>query len=434
MITEVTMPSMGADMTEGTIVKWLFNEGDDVNKGDKIAEVETDKTVVEMEAYSTGKLKKILIPEGTMVNVGTIIAFIGDENDEIPQLVDDSSNDHADISKPETQIETKKIEELKTPIKDDNEIVQIEELKTPIKDDNEIVQETPRQNDNSRVKASPIARKLAQEKSINIFDIPGSGPGGRITKSDVENYSPQRTFAQSNKPSSISIDSSDTNLSTMRQAIARVTVKSKSTIPHYYVSHDINMTSAMNFRFQMNEILAETNEKISVNDMLLKAVTNALIKYPKWNSSFEEDKLKGNSSINIGVAMAMDEGLIVPAIMSIENMSLTEISKSVKDLSNRARGKGGNLTQDELTQGTFGTSNLGMFGTKSFTAIIVPPNSGIVAVGKVEEKPIVQDGKIIIASIMNATMSADHRVGDGAEAALFMSEVQKNLQNPLNLL
>ncbi|MBA30935.1 MAG: dihydrolipoamide acyltransferase [Chloroflexi bacterium] len=422
MITEVTMPSMGADMTEGTIVKWLFKEGDDVNKGDKIAEVETDKTVVEMEAYSSGKLKKILVPEGTMVNVGIVIAYIGDENDEIPQLVDETSIDKKDSSNPETQIETKKIEEeVKITAKNNNE-------------NNQIVQETSSQGDNSRVKASPIARKLAHEKSINISDIPGSGPGGRITKNDVENYTPQKTFSQPSKSRTISIDNSDTNLSSMRQAIARVTVKSKSTIPHYYVTHDINMTSAMNFRVQMNEILADTNEKISVNDMLLKAVANALIKFPKWNSSFEEDKLKGSSSINIGVAMALEEGLIVPAVMSIENMSLSEISKSVKDLSDRARGIGGNLTQDELTQGTFGTSNLGMFGTKSFSAIIVPPNSGIIAVGKVEEKPIVQDGKIVIASIMNATMSADHRVGDGAEAALFMSEVQKNLENPLNLI
>jgi len=220
----------------------------------------------------------------------------------------------------------------------------------------------------------------------------------------------------------------------MRQAIARVTVKSKSTIPHYYVTHDINMTAAMSFRSQMNEILAETNEKISVNDMFLKAVTNSLIKYPKWNSSFEGNKLIGSTSINLGVAMALEEGLIVPAIMSIENMSLSEISRSVKDLSNRARGIDGNLTQDELTKGTFGTSNLGMFGTKSFSAIIVPPNAGIVAVGKVEEKPIVHNGEIVIASIMSASMSADHRVGDGAEAAMFMSEVQSNLENPLKLI
>ncbi len=420
MITDVTMPSMGADMTEGTIVKWLFNEGDDVNKGDKIAEVETDKTVVEMEAYSSGKLRKILIPEGTMVSVGTVIAYIGDENDEIPQINSESPQGYEnDESSTEIQSENENLEQ-------EEKIEKVEVKQT----------ETIKINydDNARVKASPIARKLALEKSINIQDVPGSGPGGRITKIDVENYSPQKSFAPSNTSKTISIDSSDTDLSTMRQAIARVTVKSKSTIPHYYVTHDINMTAAMSFRSQMNEILAETNEKISVNDMFLKAVTNSLIKYPKWNSSFEGNKLIGSTSINLGVAMALEEGLIVPAIMSIENMSLSEISRSVKDLSNRARGIDGNLTQDELTKGTFGTSNLGMFGTKSFSAIIVPPNAGIVAVGKVEEKPIVHNGEIVIASIMSASMSADHRVGDGAEAAMFMSEVQSNLENPLKLI
>ncbi len=418
MITEVTMPSMGADMTEGTIVKWLFNEGDDVNKGDKIAEVETDKTVVEMEAYSSGKLRKILISEGTMVTVGTVIAYIGDENDEVPEISSESpEKQELDESPPEIQVE------------DDNVEQKIEKVEV-----NQTESAKVNNNDDSRVKASPIARKLALEKSINIADVLGTGPGGRITKIDVENYSPQKTFAPSSSSKTISIDSSDIDLSTMRQAIARVTVKSKSTIPHYYVTHDINMTAAMNFRSQMNEILAETNEKISVNDMLLKAVTNALIKYPKWNSSYDENKLSGNASINLGVAMALEEGLIVPAIMSIENMSLSEISKSVKDLSNRARGIGGNLTQDELTKGTFGTSNLGMFGTKSFSAIIVPPNAGIIAVGKVEQKPIVQNGNIVIASIMSASMSADHRVGDGAEAAMFMSEVQSSLENPLKLI
>ncbi|MBL01159.1 MAG: dihydrolipoamide acyltransferase [Chloroflexi bacterium] len=420
MITEVTMPSMGADMTEGTIVKWLFNEGDDVNKGDKIAEVETDKTVVEMEAYSSGKLRKILISEGTMVTVGTVIAYIGDENDEIPEISSESPGKQ-EIDEPSTEIQV-----------EDNNVEQVEKIEKVEVNQTETVKVN--NNDNSRVKASPIARKLALEKSINIADVPGTGPGGRITKTDVENYSPQKTFAPSNSSKAISIDSSDIDLSTMRQAIARVTVKSKSTIPHYYVTHDINMTAAMSFRSQMNEILAETNEKISVNDMLLKAVTNALIKYPKWNSSYDENKLSGNASINLGVAMALEEGLIVPAIMSTENMSLSEISQSVKDLSNRARGIGGNLTQDELTKGTFGTSNLGMFGTKSFSAIIVPPNAGIIAVGKVEQKPIVQNGNIVIASIMSASMSADHRVGDGAEAAMFMSEVQSSLENPLKLI
>jgi pyruvate dehydrogenase E2 component (dihydrolipoamide acetyltransferase) len=220
----------------------------------------------------------------------------------------------------------------------------------------------------------------------------------------------------------------------MRQAIARVTVKSKTESPHYYVTHEIDMGAAMTFRRQINEALAEEGGRVSVNDMILRAVTISLVKYPKWNSTFDGDKLIGHSSINLGVAIALPEGLIVPAVVDIQNMSLIEISRAVRDISKRARGEGGSLTQTEMTAGTFGTSNLGMFGTDTFSAIIVPPNAGIIAVGAVKEKPVVRDGQIVVGSMMNATISADHRVGDGAEAAVFMSEFQKNLENPARLM
>ena len=284
------------------------------------------------------------------------------------------------------------------------------------------------------MKASPIARKLAEEKGIDLVTVPGTGPGGRITKSDVENFTPSPGFAASGGRPSVTLDGSDTPLTSMRQAIARVTVRSKTDAPHYYVTHEIDMTAAIAFRQQLNEALAENSDRVSVNDLILKALANALTKYPKWNSFFDGDKLIGHSSINLGVAIALEEGLIVPALMGVHNMSLVEISRAVRDLSKRARGEGGNLTQDELTQGTFGTSNLGMFGTDTFSAIIVPPNAGIIAVGMVKKKPVVRDGEIVIASMMNATISADHRVGDGAEAAVFLGEFQKNLENPTRLM
>ena len=285
-----------------------------------------------------------------------------------------------------------------------------------------------------RIKASPIARKIAEEKGVDIAAITGTGPGGRITKSDVENFTPSPGFAVSGGRSPVVLDGSDTPLSSMRQAIARVTVRSKTEAPHYYVTHEIDMSAAMTFRRQLNEALAEEGDRVSVNDLILMALTKTLIKYPKWNSFFDGDKLIGHPSINLGVAIALDEGLIVPAVIDIQNMSLVEISRAVRDLGKRARGDGGNLTQAELTQGTFGTSNLGMFGTDTFSAIIVPPNAGIVAVGTVKEKPVVHDGKGVVASMMNATISADHRVGDGAEAAVFLGEFQKNLENPARLM
>jgi len=419
LISEVTMPSMGADMTEGTIAKWLIAEGESVSRGDKLAEIETDKTVVEMEAYAEGLLRKIVVKEGTLVPVGTVIAYVGDADDEIPEVAAAPESEEAapapDVPAPSVSTQASASEQPAAP--------------PP-------AAPTPVAAPGGRVKASPIARKIAEEKGINIAAVPGTGPGGRITKSDVENFTPSPGFAVSGGRAPVVMDGSDTPLTSMRQAIARVTVKSKTETPHYYVTHEVNMGPAMTFRAQLNEALDDegNNDRVSVNDMVLKAVTAALIKHPKWNSTFDGDKLVGHSEINLGVAIALEEGLIVPAVLGIQNMSLLEISRAVRDLGARARGEGGTLTQAEMTGGTFGTSNLGMFGTDTFAAIIVPPNAGIIAVGSVKEKPIVKDGKIVVGKMMNATISADHRVGDGAEAAILLSEFQKTLENPARLM
>ena len=421
MITEITMPAMGADMTEGTVVKWLKSEGDSIQRGDKIAEIETDKTVVEMEVYTSGTLKKIIVEAGTKVSVDRLIAYIGDAEDELPNIAGSDNTNEVASAKEEITEHPQTLQQS-----DDHS----QELQTSIVSD---ISET---SNDSRIKASPMAKRLAKEKGIDISLINGSGPGGRITKNDVISYSPSKSDQISllNQNTFSGINSEDINLSTMRQAIARVTVKSKTQIPHYYVSHEIDMTDAMLFRGQINEVIAKNGDKISVNDLIIKSLVNSLVKYPKWNSYFSDNHLKGNNDVNIGVAIALDEGLIVPAIQKCQNLSLVDISKASKDLGLRARGEGGSLSQDELTNGTFGTSNLGMFGTNVFAAIIVPPQSGILAVGAVIQKPVVRDGEIVVRSIMNATVSADHRVGDGAEAALLMKEIQNNLENPMNLL
>jgi pyruvate dehydrogenase E2 component (dihydrolipoamide acetyltransferase) len=412
---------MGADMTEGTIAKWLMAEGDKVSRGDKLAEIETDKTVVEMEAYAEGLLRKIVIDEGSLVQVGTVIAFIGDADDEIPEVAAPAAQDE-------------KAPEAATPAAAPTPAPVQQAAPTPApaaSTSAPVVVAAP----GGRVKASPIARKIAEEKGINIAAVTGTGPGGRITKSDVENFTPSPAFAASGGGRSpVVMDGSDTPLSSMRQAIARVTVKSKTESPHYYVTHNINMGPAMTFRAQLNEAIVDDGDRVSVNDMILKAVATALLKHPKWNSFFDGDKLIGHSDINLGVAIALEEGLIVPAVIGIQNMSLIEISRAVRDLGKRARGEGGALTQAEMTQGTFGTSNLGMFGTDSFSAIIVPPNAGIIAVGAIKDVPVVKDGNIVPGKMMNATISADHRVGDGAEAAILMGEFQKTLENPARLM
>ena len=420
MINEVTMPSMGADMTEGTIAKWLKAEGDQINRGDKLAEIETDKTVVEMEAYADGVLRRITVEEGSLVQVGTVIAYIGDPEDEIPEAVSDPV-----VAESDTQPSEQSDAPAPATAPADSVLAKNDTATEPMTAASSVA--------GGRVKASPIARKIAAEKGIDITTVPGTGPGSRITKADVENFTPSAQFASSGLSRSVAIDGSDTPLSSMRQAIARVTVRSKTESPHYYVTHEVNMGAAMTFRSQLNEAL-DDGSRVSVNDMVLKAVATSLVKYPKWNSSFDGDKLVGHSEINLGVAIALDEGLIVPAVMGIQNMSLVEISQAVRDLGSRARGEGGTLTQAELTMGTFGTSNLGMFGTDTFAAIIVPPNAGIIAVGAVKEKPIVDNGNVVVGQTMNATISADHRVGDGAEAAIFLSEFQKTLENPVRLM
>jgi pyruvate dehydrogenase E2 component (dihydrolipoamide acetyltransferase) len=421
LISEVTMPSMGADMTEGTIVKWLKAEGDQVSRGDKLAEVETDKTVVEMEAYAEGLLRKIIIAEGSLVQVGTVIAFIGDAEDEVPE-VSAAPAEEAPKAEPAAAVAAP------APVAPTPAPVQ-QAAPAPV-----VV--TAPASQGGRVKASPIARKIATEKGIDIAAVPGTGPGGRITKTDVENFTPSPAFTASGGRSPVAMDGSDIPLSSMRQAIARVTVRSKTEAPHYYVTHEINMEPAMTFRAQLNEALVDAGDgdRVSVNDIILKAVATALIKYPKWNTTFDGDKLIGHSDINLGVAIALAEGLIVPAVIGIQNMSLIEISRAVRDLGKRAKGNGGSLSQTEMTAGTFGTSNLGMFGTDTFAAIIVPPNAGIIAVGAVKEKPVVKDGGIVVGQMMNATISADHRVGDGAEAAILLGEFQKTLENPARLM
>ena len=392
MISEVTMPSMGADMTEGTIVKWLKKEGDEVKRGDKLAEIETDKTVVEMECYNDGILKKIIVNEGQAVPVGDLIAYIGDANDEVP----DNSTDVSSNSAPEDVIVDEAPEKQAT--------------SEPI--------------NTGKVKASPIAKKLANELGVDLSSISGSGPGGRITREDVEAASNGVTTSSNETEK---IDSNLIPLTPMRKAIAGVVSKSKSEIPHFYISNSANMTEVIKKRSEFNQA---NNVKVSVNDIILFAVTQALKKYPKFNSSFNQDSLIEHKNINIGMAIALPVGLIVPAVLGCEDKGLMEISNAAKDLASRAKGSGSPLTQEENNGATFSVSNLGMFDIDEFVAIVVPPQSAILSVGKANDEVIVEDGNMVISKIMKMTLSVDHRVNDGAEAAMFLGELKQILENP----
>ncbi len=400
MATTVVMPQMGYDMKEGTVVRWHKREGDSVSRGEIIAEIETDKAVVEMEAYATGVLRKIAVEEGKVVPVGQLIAVIGDAEEEIPPLEkltkQAASSDQVLTAVPEAPVTAKK-----------------ESVAAP----------SPARG----VRASPLARRLAREKGIDLTKVTGTGPGGRITEGDLTAYADTAVVA----PAAEAVPAERVDLTRMRQAIARVTTLSKQQIPHFYVTAEIDMTSALELRNQVNQTL-HNEGRISVNDLLIKAVTKVLEQYPKFNASFSEDHLRMHSSINMGIAIALEQGLIVPAINNCQDKSLVEIAKASRDLIQRTQK--GTLGAEEYTGSTFSISNLGMFEVESFTAIILPPNSAVLAVGKVMERPVVRDGQIKIAQIMKGTISVDHRVADGAEAARFIGEVKNLLEHPATLL
>ena len=425
MATELKMPQMGYDMEEGTVVRWLKNENSPVEKNEPIAEIETDKAVVEFESETSGVLLKIVAPEGSVIPVGQTIAIVGQEGESVN--ADEQKNDSA-----------QKDEEIVDAPPIDSVISDKETAKDALKESTPI--------SSNDVLATPIARKLATELGISLNKISGSGPGGRITKKDIESYGSNESVVENKptppKPTSISIpDTPEPKapqtdglepLSRMRQQIARVTVKSKTEKPHFYVSAEIDMTSAMQLRSQINAKLSNEGIKVSVNDLIVKACIEALKKYPKFNAYFNDSGISFNNTINIAIAIAGEEGLIVPAILNCGDKSLKEVSQLVKDLASRS--DSGTLSTEEYTGGTFAISNLGMFDVTSFVAIIHPPQSAVLAVGTVQSKPAVVDGEIVIRDMMTATLSADHRIVDGSEGAQFIIEVKRLLETPVELV
>ncbi len=397
---------MGYDMKEGTVVRWLKAEGDEVSRGEAVAEIETDKAVVEMDAYASGILRKIIANEGATVPVGDPIGIIGTADEPLPDLATETKKTD-EVAKAAPVVEKPSEPEAQAPEKPALEI-----------------------------KASPLARRLADEKGVDIRQVQGTGQGGRITKDDVlayESRPKEKPLVEAPTPGAPEqMPDGTVSLTRMRQAIARLTTRSKQEVPHFYVSTDVDMTEAIRLRKQLNKALENGGVRISINDMIIKAVVKGIQKHPNFNSSFQDDHLQMHSSINIGMAVAVEEGLIVPAVMSCESKSLADIAKASKDLIDRAQN--GGLRQDEYTQSTFSISNLGMFDVDSFVAIIHPPNAAVLAVGSIRKQPVVRDDQVGIADVMKATLSIDHRVADGAQAARFLSEVKRLLENPVSLL
>jgi len=406
LATSIVMPQMGYDMKEGKVVRWLKKEGEDVARGEVIAEIETDKAIVDFEAYTGGVLGKIVADEGVAIAVGGLIAVITAPGEAVP-------DDIVTASAPSEAAEEKAAPTDAAP------------APTPAA--------APAASA-GEVRASPLARRLARERGVDLATITGTGPGGRIVETDIpDQAAPASTQAAAPVGSAapVPMTSENVELSRMRQAIARVTVDSKREAPHFYVAVEVDMTKAMSFRRDINdEVGAE--KRVSVNDLIVKASAIAISRHPKFNSFFREDHLQMNASINVGIAIALESGLIVPGISACENKSLMEIATASRDLVSRANS--GTLRNDEYSGTTFSVSNLGMFDVDSFTAIIFPPHAAVLAVGTVKEQPVVRDGALAVAQIMKATLSTDHRVADGAEAAQFLVEIKKLLENPVSLV
>ena len=407
MATSIVMPQMGYDMKEGTVVKWHKQEGDTVARGEVIADIETDKATVEFEAYTGGILRKIVVQEGVAIPVGRLIAVITDPDEPLPDdiLIDEPAPAVAAQS-------TQQDEVAPAP--------------APVP-----AAAAPRPAPAGEVRASPIARRLARERGIELALITGTGPGGRIVEEDVLTYAEAPAAQAAAESSAPAPEGERVELSRMRQAIARVTVDSKRDAPHFYVAVDVDMTKAMAMRQDVNQAIP-AESRVSVNDLVIKACAGALQLYPKFNSTFRGDYLQMNPRVNIGIAIALEAGLIVPGISGCEAKSLVEIAVSSRDLI--ARANSGTLRNDEYRGTTFSVSNLGMFDVDSFTAIIFPPHTAVLAVGTVKEQPVVREGQLAVAQIMKATLSVDHRVADGAEAAVFLMEVKKLLENPVSLM
>ena len=457
MATSIVMPQMGYDMHEGKVVRWLKKEGEEVVRGEVIAEIETDKATVEYEAYTGGVMAKIVAEEGVAIPVGGLIAVMTNFGEAIPEdMLAELGAVESDS--PAEQSSSAETVPVSAPAASNNGVVKASPLAKRLArergvDLTEIVGTGPEGRiveadipalgavtqavpaaEQGEVRASPLARRLAKERGIDLSTITGTGPGGRITESDVPEHA-----ASDPVPATVSASASATphqeselvELSRMRQAIARVTVDSKREAPHFYVAVEIDMTKAMLFRRDVNdEVSAE--QRVSVNDLIVKASAMAIKHHPKFNSSFQDNHLQMNASVNIGIAIALDSGLIIPGINNCESKSLIEISTASRDLVSRANS--GTLRNEEYSGTTFSVSNLGMFDVDSFTAIIFPPHAAILAVGTVKEQPVVRDGELAIAQIMKATISTDHRVADGAEAAQFISEIKKYLENPISLV
>ena len=423
MAIVINMPRLSDTMTEGVVAKWHKQIGDSVNEGDLLAEIETDKATMEFEAFpgQEGKLLYVGTGEGESAPVDTVLAILGEDGEDIESLKGGES--------PVVEEETP-VAEMPAPSAPEPLV----ETPAPVAASTPAAAPVAIETDGS-IKASPLARKLAADKGVDLSMVKGSGDHGRIVKRDIDSFNPAiHTSPQPGVASAPSVPAgvesfTDTPVSQMRKVIASRLSESKNTAPHFYVTMDIDMDNAIAARKAMN---AGGEVKISFNDLVVKACALALKKHPVINSSWMGDFIRSNHHVHIGVAVAIEDGLLVPVLRHADQMPLAAISASVKDLAGKAKDK--KLQPADWEGNTFTISNLGMFGVEQFTAIVNPPDAGILAVGGIKQVPVVKDGQVVPGNVMKVTLSLDHRAADGASGAAFLQTVKGFLENPVTML
>jgi len=419
MAETISMPKLGFDMAEGLLVRWVRQVGENINKGDVLAEIETDKATVEVESSASGVVLQLIVEQGTMVPVNAPIAVVGKVGEVISNQSSVSS-DQSSVISDQSKVESRKSEVA----------LNVERSTFNVQ---------PASLEIGSVKASPLAKKIARDNNVNLASIQGTGPGGRVVRKDVE------AALTSKQSSVISVQSAQTNYqlpitnyedhilqtTKLRQAIGRRLVESKTTIPHFYVTHEFKMDALLDMRKQVNAYLPE-NEKVSVNDFILKGVALSLRQFPNLNATIKGNEVTQFGHVNVGVAVTVPGGLMTVVVKDTDQKTLRQISGEVKVMAARARD--GKVKPDDVDGSTFSTSNLGMYDVEDFIAIINPPEAAILAISSAREAPVVENGAVKVGWRMKATISVDHRVSDGAEAAQFMQALAGFLENPVRML
>lgn len=435
MAIKIEMPKLSDTMEEGVIASWNVEEGDKVEAGDIIAEVETDKATMEVEAFDGGTVLKILVDTGDAVPLGGLMAVLGEEGEDISDILEEAESADSEKSEEEAEAEESaddgkeeaKDEEAKS--KGNGGSATLTSPKTESKPSKEEDTEAST-GEHGRILASPLARKMAEDKNIDLSKVSGSGPNGRIIKADIEDYKEETPAATESTQTFESIESKEVKVSQMRKTIARRLSESKFTNPHFYETIDIDMKSAIAARKQIND--ANEDVKISFNDIVVKACATALTRHQYVNSSWHDDVIKQHGEVHVAVAVAIEEGLMTPVIRHTDKKGLAQISSETRELAGLARDR--KLQPEQMEGSTFTISNLGMFGIEEFTAIINPPNACILAVGAIRDVPVVENGEVVPGKRMKVTLSSDHRIVDGAKAADFLNTVRNLLENPLSML